>query len=423
MNDAISLQSILDTHIPAGIFAPHAVPGLPDAVDRQPHEFLESVRRTEGDVIPIRDGRIEGVPFPFFASRDPGRPSYVVVGFDTVRSIVVDHESFAQDYIEHMEVLMGRNVIGALDPPLHRKYRGLVNQAFGAQAIAALSRQAIEPLVEGLLDRIAARDASDLVPDLTDRLPVLLIGHIFDLPPGQYGRFASLGGRLLAAGFDWDDAVQASQELEVLFRTLIEERRRSPGEDIISRLIAARLDGEQLEDDDIVSFCRALLPAGMETTARALSTMMAVLLSDRSHWERLLADRDLVPAAVEELLRWNAPAQAVPKRPKRDLEIGGRKLAAGASLWVLTGHANRDPSHWERPNEYDMTRPKLPHLAFSQGPHLCLGNQLARRELEVTLRRVLDRLPNLRLDERREAPVIHGIFSRSADRVDVVPGA
>lgn len=421
MNRSSALQDILDTPVPSGIFAPHAVPGMPASVDRMPHQFLEAVRQTEGDVIPIRDGMIDGVPFPFFASRDPGRQSYVVVGFDTVKRMALDYASFAQDYVEHMEVLMGKNVIGSLDPPLHRKYRGLVSQAFGAQAIATLSHEVIEPLVDGLLDRIAARDTCDLVPALTDRLPVLLIGHIFDLPVEHYGRFASLSGRLLAAGFDWEDALDASRELETLFRDMIDRRRANPGDDIISRLIAARVDDEQLEDDDIISFCRALLPAGMETTARALSGMMTVLLSERAHWERLLANPDLAPGAVEELLRWNAPAQAMPKRPVRDIEIGGRTLPAGASLWVLTGHANRDPLHWERPHDYDMTRPRSQHLAFSLGPHLCLGHQLARRELEVVLRRMLDRLPDLRLDPDAAPPVIHGVFSRSADRVDVRP--
>jgi cytochrome P450 len=306
---------------------------------------------------------------------------------------------------------------------MHRKYRGLVRQAFGAESVATIGREVIGPLVDGLLDRISAKTTSDLVPDLAERLPVLLIGHIFDLPIQQYGQFASLAARLLAAGFDWPDAVLASQELEALFRTLIDERRRNPGSDIISRLIEARLDDEQLEDDDIISFCRALLPAGMETTSRALSSLMTVLFSERSNWEKLLANRDLVPAAIEELLRWNAPAQAIPKRPTRDLKIGGRIIPAGASLWVYTGHANRDPLHWERPHDYDLTRPISRHLAFSLGPHTCLGMGIARVELEVTLRRILDRLPDMQLDPEAEAPVIHGIFSRSADRVNVITNA
>ncbi len=420
MSRPSSLRAVLDTPIDPGIFSPHAVPGLPESVNRRPHEYLEDIRAREGDLIPIRDGKVSGVPFPFFASRDPGRASYLVVGFETVKTIVVDHESFSQDYIEHMEVLMGKNVIGALNPPVHRKYRGLVNQAFGAQSVAVLAREVIEPLVNGLLDKIAAKGASDLVPDFADRLPVLSIGYIFGLPIEQYGHFASLAGRLLAAGFDWTDALKASEELEQLFRALIDERRRNPGTDIISRLIEARLDNERLDDDDIISFCRALLPAGMETTARALSSMMTVLLTDRSRWQQLLANRDLAPAAVEELLRWNAPAQAIPKRPTRDLNIGGRDIPAGASLWVLTGHANRDPVHWDRPHEYDLARPKSPHLAFSMGPHMCLGNQLARRELEVALRLMLDRLPDMRLDPRVDAPVIRGVFSRSADYVNVL---
>ena len=420
MTNAADIHDIFDIQLDPDAFATPDVPGMPDSIYEQPHEFFESLRQHSGDVVEVVDGKVDGNPFPFFGTRDRTRPVYVVLGFKTIQSVLSNQSDFHQNYSEHMGVLMGENVIVGLNPPVHRKYRGLVNQAFGMQSVNALTHQIIEPLIDGILDRIVANQRSDLVQDLACRLPVFLIGHIFDLPPSQYADFAKCAGTLMAAGFNWPAALKASQELESMFQEIIAYRRAHPGEDIISRLINARLDGDQLTDSDIVSFCRALLPAGMETTVRALTSLFAVLMTQPEHWRRLNQDNSLIPAAVEEVIRWNGPAQTLPKTPTRDVVLDGHSVPAGASLWIYIGHANRDPRHWDQPHQYELTRPKAMHLGFSFGQHMCLGNVLARRELELTLREMLHRLPDLRLDPDLPTPRIRGVISRSASSVHVL---
>ena len=200
----------------------------------------------------------------------------------------------------------------------------------------------------------------------------------------------------------------------------MEDRRREPQGDLISLLAHAELDAKRLTNDEIIAFCRLLLPAGAETTYRAASNMMVGLLSDPAQLEAVRADRSLVAVAVEEALRWEPPLTGISRRAATDVEVEGFGIAAGAAVNTSLGSANHDPSRWDDPDRFDIFREQKPHMAFATGPHLCLGIHLARMEMRAVLERLLDRLPGLCLDPEADPPTITGLAFRAPHELKVV---
>jgi cytochrome P450 len=190
----------------------------------------------------------------------------------------------------------------------------------------------------------------------------------------------------------------------------------------VSTLAAAELDGQQLTDDEIFAFLRLLLPAGAETTYRSSSNLLFGLLTNPEQLDALRADRALMPQAIEEGLRWEPPLTTIVRTATRDTVVEGVEIPAGAVVIVNMGSANHDEKYWEQPEEFDIHREQRQHLAFAFGPHMCLGMHLARMETRVLLERTFDRLPNLRLDPRAEAPHITGMTFRAPTALPVLFG-
>jgi cytochrome P450 len=330
--------------------------------------------------------------------------------------------AFFQNHAHNMDLLMGEGQIAGLNPPNHRQLRALFFQAFNRQSVDELQHRAIQPLMKGLLLDMATREHAELVRDFTCRVPTYLMCEIFALPPERCNDFAQLVSDLMNFGASWANAIAASARLQTLFLELIEARKREPGDDLISNMLAEELEGRRLTDTEMMSFCRALVPAGIETTTRALSTLFTAVLSEPGLWARLGEHRDLIPNAVDEAMRWNSPAQMIPKRTTAAVELGGTQLPAHANLYIYLGQANRDTARWPEPHRYRAERERKPHLAFSLGAHMCLGNQLARREMQDALSLMLDRFPAMQLDPAHAPPAIVGIQHRSADRINVVLG-
>ncbi len=420
--EAAEIDHLLNIPISSKAFATMETSVRGDVLE-DPYAFFQGVREKRGDVIRVDDATVEGVLLPFLGSRDPDRPVYIAMGFDTVRSVVGNNKAIYQNYGESMDVLMGENQLAGMNPPLHQKYRSLVSKAFELHSLPMLTKTVIEPLVDGMIDRIATSDRTELMEALACRLPVLLIGHICALPTEKYNDFARAAGALMANPYDWSGAVVASAQLKEMFEAVIAEKRENPGSDLISKLILSEVDGERLSQSDIISTCRALVPAGIETTVRALGTLCAAILRFPEQAAQVRDNPSLVPTLIDELLRWNGPAQMLPKRTLEETEIAGVTVPANAHLWCYIGHANRDPGHWERPDEFDIGRRKQPHLAFSFGTHFCVGNQFARREMEVVLTKLLKRLPGLRLDPDAAQPVVKGVIFRSPDHINAMTGA
>jgi cytochrome P450 len=241
-----------------------------------------------------------------------------------------------------------------------------------------------------------------------------------ELPPEELQAFHRLAVGLMCITVDFPHAAEASQKMGNYFQLLLEERRTAPSEDLVGLLARAEIDGERIPDDVTVSFLRQLMNAAGDTTYRSTGSLLVGLLTHPEQLEAVRADRSLVPRAVEEALRWDGPLTSLTRLTTRDVVLDGIEVAAGTKVDVVAGSANRDPDRYERPDEFDIHRPPSRNMAFAFGPHVCLGQHLARLEMSRALNALLDRLPNLRLDPDFPVPTVTGLNSRAPRAVHVL---
>lgn len=289
------------------------------------------------------------------------------------------------------------------DPPDHTRLRGLVAKAFLPGTITGF-RPHIERIVERLLDRLSERDEADLVAEVTMPLPALVIMAMMGVPEARLHDVKSWSddimlfiGTARATPDKYERARRGALALADLFRREIEARRATPGEDLLSLLIAARDDRDRLSEDELVATAMLILFAGHETTTNLLSTATLNLFRHPNERARLAADPELVSTAIEEFLRFDGPANAMGRIVRRTHEVGGRLLKEGDRLFAIMNAANRDDAHFPDPDRLDLARQPNRHLTFGLGPHFCLGAQLARLEARIAIPRLLERFPRLAL--------------------------
>jgi len=345
---------------------------------------------------------------------------FTAFGFDAVQQVLKDGETFSSaGYADIMGPVFGHSIL-EMDEPEHHTYRGLVQQAFSRKAMETWERDLVRGVVDESLDSIVDAKRGDLVRSLTFPFPVLVIARMLGLPREDLPTFHRQAVEMISAGFEFDRAISASNKLFEYFSEIIAERRRHPSDDVISVLVQAELEGEHLDDAQICSFLRLLLPAGAETTYRSSSNLLFGLLTNPDQLDALRADRGLMNQAIEEGLRWEPPLLGIMRTATRDTEIDGMAVPAGSVVAVNLGSANHDERYWDNAEEFDIFRPPRQHIAFAWGPHMCLGLHLARMETRVALTQVLDRLPNLRLDPEAEPPFITGAVFRAPNALPVV---
>ncbi len=306
-------------------------------------------------------------------------------------------------------------IITDTDRPLHDRIRGLVNRAFTPKRVAELEPR-IHEIVAELLDELAPLGAADLVERFAWPLPLRVIGDLLGLPRDDLEQLHRWGTDWLVLqqpGHAEERRLELARSvvsMQRYFMDRVEERRREPGDDLISALVAAadELD-PPLPDDAVMGVPFDLIVAGHVTVTRAIGSALLLLLG-RPDGLAELADPDRVPALVDELLRLESPAQGLFRTVTRDVELNGASIPAGAKVMVHFGSANRDERVFSCPAKLDPGRGDLPrHLAFGKGIHFCIGAPLARLELRVALPALAERLPNLRLNARAE-PVREPIF-------------
>jgi cytochrome P450 len=304
-----------------------------------------------------------------------------------------------------------------VNPPDHTRYRQLVAQSFTPRAIETLSDRVSEVTGE-LIDRIAATPHPDLIADFAAQLPTAIIAEILDLPADTHSQMLEWGhggSPLLDVGIDWktyrhaiDGLRGADTYLNEHFRQL---RTGTPGDNPFSRLAA---DGS-LTDRELTANAALIIGAGFETTVNLIGNGIVALLQHPEQLARLRDEPDLWPAAVEEILRIDSPVQMTARTPECDVEIAGHHIAAGDTVALLLGGANRDPQVFTEPTAFDITRSNArDHLAFGSGVHACLGAALARIEGVIALRELFETFPDLRLTadpQRRDLVNLHG-FAR-----------
>lgn len=378
---------------------------------------------------PVHEGSLSdllGVP-ALGDDLHPERPNYAAVSYDAVATMLRDHETFSSaGYAEVTDAVFGK-VIVAMDEPEHRRHRALLQPAFGREAVERWRAERTEPIVRRLVEAIADRGHADLIEDLTFRFPVMVIADVLGLPADDLRWFHTRAVEVILLFSDLDRGIRGADALRGYFADIVADRRREMAhgvdhDDVIGELMRAEVDGERLRDEDLVGFLLLLLPAGAETTYRGSSNMFFALLTHPEQLDAVRADRTLVPAAVEETLRWECTPTAIRRTTTRATELAGVPIPEGAVVAASLAGANHDETRWDDPDDFDVTRPPHPHLAFATGVHMCLGMHLARMEMAVALEAVLGRLPGVGLDPDAERPTITGASFRTPTALPVVLG-
>ncbi|MEV3993761.1 cytochrome P450 [Streptomyces sp. NPDC049837] len=298
-----------------------------------------------------------------------------------------------------------------MPPEAHARLRRMVSRAFTARRVAAL-RPRIAEITHGLIDELVAHGGpADLVDKLALPLPTAVICEMLGIPHSDRHVFRAFTEALMSATrYTEEQVAQACEEYADYLRGYVAKRREQPEDDLLSALVQAHDDGERLSENELLMLTGGMLIGGHETTASQLAGHVTVLLSERSRYELLVARPELIPAAVEELLRY-VPlwASVGPSRvATEDIEIGGVTIRAGEAVVYSLASANRDETVFERADEVVLDRATNPHIAFGQGPHFCLGAPLARAELQCALEALTSRLPGLRLAVPEEKLTWHG---------------
>ncbi|WP_344151752.1 cytochrome P450 [Kribbella yunnanensis] len=317
---------------------------------------------------------------------------------DVVRSAM---EGPHRDFVSAELVRATESHMLLANPPDHTRLRKLVTSAFTRRRVEALEPR-IREIAGELLDEIAvAGDGADLVQMFSYPLPITVICELVGIPVEHREAFRSWSTIAANANLRTpDEYIDVNVRTVALIRELIEVKRKEPADDLLSALIAVREDGDRLSEDELTSMIFLLMSAGHETTSNLISNGTYALLQHPDQLALLRAEPERLPAAVEELLRYDGPLQVtVPYVTRAPIDIAGERIEAGEVLVFALLPANRDPRKVERPAELDITRPDSGHLAFAHGIHHCLGAPLARLEARVAFDVLFERFPNLRLAE------------------------
>jgi len=290
------------------------------------------------------------------------------------------------------------------DPPAHTRLRGLVSKAFTARRMEAL-RPRVTAIVDALINAVEDQGGMDIMRDFAKKLPVTVICDMLGIPESDRAPFMAdneVRGRILdpvpLSRAELDQANQAVLATQAYFQTLFAYRRKNPGDDLTSALLAAREENDALTDDEALANIGLLFVAGHETTTNLIGNGLLALHRNPEQLQRLLADPGLIPNAVEELLRYDSPVQLTGRMALQDADVLGQQIPKGEHVIALLGAANRDPAAYAGdPESLDVGRPGVRAISFGGGIHHCLGAQLARIEGEIALTRLLTRLPGLRL--------------------------
>ena len=366
-----------------------------------------------------RDQPVEAATYASFIE-GLEQTTYVVHRYEDVVAVLRDNVTYSSSAIRAlMAPVMGDHVLVGMDEPEHKRLRALVSVAFRQRSLAAWEPYA-QSVVDGYLDQVVERGSAELVRELTFPYPIQVIAKILGVPPEDTGKFHEWAWWIINVAADPDKGIAASEAMKSYLAEVLDARRGDPGDDVISDLVQAELDGEQLGDEEIFSFIRLLLPAGAETTYRATGNFLFGLLTHPDQLAALRDDRSLMTQAVEEAIRWESPLLITSRDSTVESEVAGTVIPAGCQVVAHVGSANHDDARWEAPEVFDIFREQKPHAAFGFGPHMCLGMHLARMEMRVAVGAVLDRLDDVRLAPDAEDVHIHGEVFRSPPELPVL---
>jgi cytochrome P450 len=365
---------------------------------------------------------LRGVDPPQTVEFTPERMAWNVYGYPEAVAILHDPATFSSNVsrilpdsmlpegVDREEVeRMGEGNLAGTDPPDHRKLRQLVGAAFTPKVIASLEAR-IQQVTNELLDARPLADEVDLVADLAYPLPAIVIAELLGVPGTDHNLFrrwidAYMEVSLLSLTEQSEEqersmrsAMESMQAITEYIRAQVARRREEPGEDLLTRLLQAEVDGERLSEGEVVGFGNLLLVGGHMSTTMLLGNTMLCLDMYPEWMDRVRADRALLPAVVEETLRFISPFAVSARVTNREVELAGTTIPADQLIMVWLATANRDPRQFNDPHTFDASRDPNPHLSFGRGIHYCIGTSLARLEGRVAMNVLLDRFPRVRVN-------------------------
>ncbi len=363
-------------------------------------------------------------PFPLYEQARTASPllhvgppfdAWLVFDYQTVKQVLHDHDTFSSS------VPAPRNWFIFSDPPWHTKMRGLITRAFVPRVVANLEPR-ISELSRSLLDARIEQGHMDLATDYALPLPMKIIALMIGIPCDDWPRFTRWSDGILKisharSGTPATAAMQeyaaVTAEMADYLHQMIALRRASPTDDLLTRLIEAEVEGERLTHEEILGFFQLLVVGGQETTTNLINNAMLCFLEYPEARLRLRESPDLLPSAIEEVLRYRSPLQWLMRTPRRPVELHGQTIPAGQLVLPVVGSANRDPKQFAHADRFDITRDPNSHLAFGNGIHSCLGAPLARLEARIALGDLLARVGEFELVcdgpwQPRQALNVHG---------------
>jgi cytochrome P450 len=377
----------------------HDQPSAPD-VTSDPYAYFEYMRKTA----PVWRGTLmesDLMPPDLKTSEN-----WTLFDFESVFTAFREDEVFASEmYNNTIGLVFGPTILG-MHGKQHHDHRSLVSKAFRQSALAQWEPEVIDPICDQLVDEFKDQGEVDLIKAVTFEFPTRVTAALLGLPQDDLDMFRRLSFDLISITEDIEAGLNASVELGTYFQDQVDQRRSKITDDVIGDLVAAEIDGEKLTDEAIISFLRLLLPAGLETTYRSSSNLLALLLTHTDQLQALEQNRDLIPAAIEEGIRYETPLVLVARNTTRDVEMHGMTIPEGAQVNLCMGSANRDEKRWEHPDVFDIHRPRRAHISFAGGIHSCLGMHLARVETRAMLNSLFDRVTDFELQADDDTKIV-----------------
>ena len=348
---------------------------------------------------------------PGVSVKNHGAPTWLILDHAELNRAFTDEAHFdpSDGYLAMTEIPMGRNLL-ALTGEEHRVTRAMVAPSFLPARTRSYVASLIEPVAHELLDRIEGQREVEFVGSFTRLFPFSVITRLLSIPVSDESLLLKWAVKLIDYPWDPQGSLEAKAGFDAYMEAIIEERRRQPGDDFVSMLIAAEFHGEKLDNERILSLFRLLFPAGSDTTYKAGGSLFACVLADPGLRSLALKGEAERAAIVTEGLRWQPPTALLPRMASADVDLSGAQISKGD--WILFGitAANSDPKIFQDPRRFDPFRDNRELISFGRGRHFCVGMHLARRELEVALRVVLERFPDIRLSPGKEVEFVSAVL-------------
>jgi cytochrome P450 family 109 len=358
-------------------------------------------------------------------SFDPERNCWDVFCYEDVQMVLQNFKLFSSKRNGNVQTLLD------LDPPTHRRYRNLISQAFIPRTIQELEPR-ITAITHELLAPLQGKQKIDIVAEIANPLPVTVISEMLGVPSDDRKIFKEWSDILVAGTQSVSPNVmyklfakqeKAMLDLQTYFKRKISKRHINETNNIISKLMHAEVGGDKLSMDELLSFCFLLLVAGNETTTNLISNTMLTLFEQPDILNLLNSNHSLIPAAIDEVLRYRSPFHGMNRFVIEDMEFKGMNLKKGQEVMAWIGSANRDESVFDKPDVFDINRSPNNYLSFGAGVHYCLGSQLAKLEAKICIAEMLKALPNMKLDTSKQLRMISSTFVYGYKELPVILGS